>query len=87
MHARILANLEAKVYQMYPETEPGVPVKDQLGAIPAGIREAIDEAARKMAENPKKKHRTVAADKNATPGLHILPMQGGRREGGEVGKE
>ena len=54
VYARILSPLEARVYEMYPETEAGIALKERQGMIPSGIQDTIDEAMRKAEENPKK---------------------------------
>ena len=66
--ARIETELEHAVHTAYPETEAHAPLEKRKGTIPYGIREEIEESARKQEENPKKKRLTMHGVKNATPG-------------------
>ena len=63
-----IEDLERSVYAKYPETEGHIPLAERKGAIPDGIREEIEELARKAKESSSKKRRVIHATKNATPG-------------------
>ena len=61
-------DLERSVYAKYPEKEAHIPLAERKGAIPDGIREEIEDLARKAAESTSKKRRLIHTTKNATPG-------------------
>ena len=62
--------LEQSVYAKYPETEAHIPLAERKGAIPDGIREEIEELARKAAESTSKKRRVIHTTKNLSL-IHI----------------
>ena len=45
-----------------------MPIQERLGSLPDRIRQEIEDAARRVEENPKNKRRIISSTKNATPG-------------------
>jgi hypothetical protein len=61
-------DLEEAVFKVYPETESDIPLEQQLGIIPSGIREEIESAQEEAEESSRKKQKVLHSTKNATPG-------------------
>ena len=66
--AQTESELEAAVYEKYPETEERVPLENRKGSIPDGIREEIEELARKQEDKLLKKSTSINGAKSTTPG-------------------
>ena len=66
--ARTEAALERAIHAINQERGADLPTEQHKGTILVGIRDAIEESARRQEEIPKKKRLTFHGVKNATPG-------------------
>ena len=78
--ARSGQDLERAVYAKYPETEAHIPLAERKGTIPDGIREEIEDLARKAAESTSKKRRLIHTTKTVMvngvkTGLRVIPRR------------